>query len=794
MKNQNKAFTLVELIVVITIVAILWTIAFLSLQWYSSQSRDSNRIATIKQLETWIEIYAVNTWKYPTPENITWTWKINWIELTNVWIIDENISRVVNVNKIPKDPLSENNYVYWTDANKKYFEIAAVLENLQTNNFKILNSTYAADWYQARVIWNYIWLLKHGNIIYNLPSLLFNSEWIVDLTSPDTYFIVDKWTNIPYSLNTKTNLWTKTTTEILKEITWNEVTLTWITITDFNSQSWTLQQVLWYNIQSIWETVFWKKYLKDNKVTTYLNCTLSWTTINHWQSKDFYSETSISYQASYDCASKMQTRTCTNWNLSWDNSFGYVSCVKWTPNNCSSNWSYAYNWHTYSIPQLNHWVSKNDWITSSNVSENNWIFTYNLTNITCNDWVLWSENETWPTVVSCNSWYIISWNSCLLQVPQLTAAGISFTDTDTNSTQVWGNVTITKASNETFINDYVLYWWSNSTTKLSQTPITTLAKTGSNIIYTITENTTIPTWATHLLVYTKNTSWEMLTWISVAINDNTSWWAPITYQFFNHTGVNQTFTVPAWINQIIVKVWWAGWGGTHYNYGWKWGAGWYTTWTIPVTQWQTLTIIVWGGWNNWIWWFWGWGNGWGADVYGHAAWGWYSWIFNGSVIQSNAIIIAWWGWGWGISNGGAGWGTNGIAGSNDGSATYLSLGGSPWTASAWGIWGVGASWNGTSWSALQWWNWSPYVGVYSGAWGGWWYFGWGGAWHYSSQTIAWWWWGSWFVSWIVQSSSTTAGSWFTPPNTSDGDYITGIGVWGASGDHPGGNGLIKISW
>jgi len=31
--NKNQAFTLVELIVVITILAILWSIAFISLQW-----------------------------------------------------------------------------------------------------------------------------------------------------------------------------------------------------------------------------------------------------------------------------------------------------------------------------------------------------------------------------------------------------------------------------------------------------------------------------------------------------------------------------------------------------------------------------------------------------------------------------------------------------------------------------------------------------------------------------------------------------------------------------------------
>ncbi len=40
-----KAFTLVELIVVITILAILSTIGFVSYSWFSSKARDSSRLA-----------------------------------------------------------------------------------------------------------------------------------------------------------------------------------------------------------------------------------------------------------------------------------------------------------------------------------------------------------------------------------------------------------------------------------------------------------------------------------------------------------------------------------------------------------------------------------------------------------------------------------------------------------------------------------------------------------------------------------------------------------------------------
>ena len=57
MKNTNrKAFTLVELIVVITILAILGTIAFISLQWYSQDAKNSKVASDLGTLASAIEI------------------------------------------------------------------------------------------------------------------------------------------------------------------------------------------------------------------------------------------------------------------------------------------------------------------------------------------------------------------------------------------------------------------------------------------------------------------------------------------------------------------------------------------------------------------------------------------------------------------------------------------------------------------------------------------------------------------------------------------------------------------
>lgn len=68
-RPDKLGFTLIELIVVITILAILWTIAFVSIQWYSAQARDSKRLSDIQNIKKSLELFSLNTWKYPLPDD-----------------------------------------------------------------------------------------------------------------------------------------------------------------------------------------------------------------------------------------------------------------------------------------------------------------------------------------------------------------------------------------------------------------------------------------------------------------------------------------------------------------------------------------------------------------------------------------------------------------------------------------------------------------------------------------------------------------------------------------------------
>jgi len=64
-----RGFTLVELIVVITILVILGTIAFVSLSGYSGSARDGSRVSDLANLSKGIDIAYIKSSSYPIPDN-----------------------------------------------------------------------------------------------------------------------------------------------------------------------------------------------------------------------------------------------------------------------------------------------------------------------------------------------------------------------------------------------------------------------------------------------------------------------------------------------------------------------------------------------------------------------------------------------------------------------------------------------------------------------------------------------------------------------------------------------------
>lgn len=102
-----------------------------------------------------------------------------------------------------------------------------------------------------------------------------------------------------------------------------------------------------------------------------------------------------------------------------------------------------------------------------------------------------------------------------LLLPIDLAGGISLSLSENTSNIVTGTITLTKAADEGLITAYNVYWGSSATNKLSL--LTSLPKTGSNIVYTLPANTSLPANATDILVFTHNAAGEMANGINQLI-------------------------------------------------------------------------------------------------------------------------------------------------------------------------------------------------------------------------------------------------------------------------------------
>lgn len=305
--KNKKAFTLVELIVTITILVILVTIWFISFQWYTKDARDWNRVAALKNIEAWLWIYYTSNFKYPKPDILTWqtklqTWalSISWtiVEYSYLWEIWNNLSKDLQISSTPKDPLTWNNYLYATTLKWKSYQTSSILENIVSYKKELVTNVYAWSNYIAKVEWNHKieviqkidWKWKFITIV---PSLIFDVKWSNVLNNTWTLSIVNNKSNLPYWKNINT----QTSEKLIKELRWNDIATTvclqipeWITL-DWSwvlndwwakNKNWTNwnKYSTWVILASLWvvDGVSWS--ISYEKLTSILNWWDSWNIID----------------------------------------------------------------------------------------------------------------------------------------------------------------------------------------------------------------------------------------------------------------------------------------------------------------------------------------------------------------------------------------------------------------------------------------------------------------------------------------------------------------------------------
>ena len=210
-KQKKQAFTLVELIVVITILAILWTIAFISLQWYSRDSRDSVRISDVSNMKTSLELFHLDAWKYPLPDDadeVTFSGWVLWYQWTFGNQVRKNVSR--NMAEVPTDPLMDKEYIYSVLNNRNELEILALLEW----DVAAMNDAQVYAWsleVTPRVDGNYNGLyVKTSDYIVPLPSILTAEDttgWLEIDANNIASQITHLGDNIPVIWNVASNTW-----------------------------------------------------------------------------------------------------------------------------------------------------------------------------------------------------------------------------------------------------------------------------------------------------------------------------------------------------------------------------------------------------------------------------------------------------------------------------------------------------------------------------------------------------------------------------------------------------------
>ena len=121
-----KAFTLVELIVVVTILAILSTIGFVSYSSYLIWVRDTNRISNMKAISDWLELYRTR-FSLPLPEYKVEV-KANWAVIAYQWYAWANVLESIEFSNGWKDPKFDTYFSYYLTKDKKYFQLMWFLE------------------------------------------------------------------------------------------------------------------------------------------------------------------------------------------------------------------------------------------------------------------------------------------------------------------------------------------------------------------------------------------------------------------------------------------------------------------------------------------------------------------------------------------------------------------------------------------------------------------------------------------------------------------------------------------
>ena len=116
MKNNKKGFTLIEVLIVVSIIGILASIVLVGLGAFRTRGRDTRRLADIRQIQGGLELYYSKFGSYP-------------LSVTFGALQTALQGATIGITKIPDDPSVGKHYLYKTDSGGTGYVLAATIED-----------------------------------------------------------------------------------------------------------------------------------------------------------------------------------------------------------------------------------------------------------------------------------------------------------------------------------------------------------------------------------------------------------------------------------------------------------------------------------------------------------------------------------------------------------------------------------------------------------------------------------------------------------------------------------------
>ena len=129
-KNSNRGFTLMELLIVVAIIGLLASMILVGLSSFRTRGRDARRVADVKQVQNGLEIYYAKMNQYPDVQSSgipgTDTASAGWEAMVNAIK-----SADIGITQVPQDPLgASRSYAYSTESgNPQSYVIGVALED-----------------------------------------------------------------------------------------------------------------------------------------------------------------------------------------------------------------------------------------------------------------------------------------------------------------------------------------------------------------------------------------------------------------------------------------------------------------------------------------------------------------------------------------------------------------------------------------------------------------------------------------------------------------------------------------